>query len=91
MILTMATESKRSCGMCIHFRECGYKNWGECTAPLPRWAEMRAGAGGSVYRNGGKWDLAPDCMVYEFDPSKGNLAADYMIYEFDPSKEEEKE
>jgi len=57
----------KSCGNCKHFRETGFGlGWGGCDAPLPAWAlgsdefEDR-----SVCADGGEYDLASKCEVYE--------------------------
>lgn len=52
---------RKSCGNCKYFRNIGYKNWGDCCAPIPLWAEGR----NMVWTDGCNSDYGEDCELYE--------------------------
>lgn len=55
-----------SCGTCKHFNDVGYRNWGECTAPVPHWTWFEyIMPSRRVARDGSTADLAPDCEAYK--------------------------
>jgi len=57
---------KKSCGKCRHAQSQGYKNWGSCEAPAPRWVyEGDETPSNVVWFDGGWSDLAEDCEMYE--------------------------
>jgi hypothetical protein len=60
-----------SCGTCEHFKDVGYQHWGECTAPVPRWALFEyIVPTRQVFRDGSTADLAPDCEAYKPNTSR---------------------
>jgi hypothetical protein len=72
-ILEAMTMDRLSCGTCWHFKDVGYKHWGECTAQVPCWAWGEyIETTRQVFRDGSTADLAPDCEAYK--PNAGGEA-----------------
>jgi len=64
-----------SCGMCKHFKDVGYQNWGGCTAQVPCWAWGEyIETTRQVFRDGSTADLAPDCEAYTPKPNVARVS-----------------
>jgi len=62
--------SAKSCGNCRYFKKIKGVVWGKCTAPAPAWARPKelidmGGTVGAVWADGGPWDMAERCELYE--------------------------
>lgn len=67
------TLDRKSCGTCKHYKDVGYKDWGDCTAQVPRWAWFEdIVPTRQVCRDKGTGDLAPDCEAYVPKPNASN-------------------
>ena len=70
------TMDRPSCGMCKHFKDVGYQNWGECTAQVPCWAWGEyIETTRLVFRDGSTADLAPDCEAYTPKPNVARVSS----------------